>query len=99
MEELCQAAGVPAGVVQSGADLAERDPQLRLSGFLRELDDPHPEFGTTHADRLPLYFQKTPADIYERPRAVGEDNAEVLGDWLGMSEPEVRAREEDGTLH
>ena len=25
---LCQAAGVPAGVVQDGADLVERDPQL-----------------------------------------------------------------------
>ena len=99
VEEHCQAEGVPAGVVQSGADLAERDPQLRLSSFLRELEDPHPEFGTTYADRLPLYFQKTPADIYERPRAVGEDNAAVLGDWLGMPEADVRAREEDGTLH
>ena len=99
VEELCQAAGVPAGVVQNGADLGERDPQLRLSGFLRELEDPHPEFGTTYVDRLPLHFQKTPADVYERPRTVGEDNAAVLADWLGMSEAEVRAGEEDGTLH
>ncbi len=99
VEELCQAASVPAGVVQSGTDLAERDPQLRLSGFLRRLEDPHPEFGTAYADQLPLHFQKTPTDVYERPRTLGEDNAAVLGEWLGMTEAKVRAKEQDGTLH
>ncbi len=96
--ERCQAAGVPAGVVQTGVDLVEHDPQLARSGFLRKIDDSHPTAGTTHADRLPIYFERTPCDGYERPREIGEDNAEVLKDWLGMGEEEVRAGEARGIL-
>jgi crotonobetainyl-CoA:carnitine CoA-transferase CaiB-like acyl-CoA transferase len=94
----CQAAGVPAGVVQNGVDLAERDPQLAESGFLREFAEPHPTFGTTHMDRLPLYFENTPCDEYQRVHEVGEDNAAVLREWLDMSEDEVRQGEEEGYL-
>ncbi len=97
VEARCQQAGVPAGVVQTGADLANRDPQLRVHDFLMQLED-HPTFGTTYADRLPLHFHKTPANIYRRPRTVGEDNTAVLADWLEMSEDEVHQREEAGTL-
>ena len=90
----CQAAGVPAGVVQTGVDLVERDPQLARSGFLKKLDDAHPTAGAVYADRLPIHFERTPCDRYERPREVGEDNAAVLKDWLGMSEEAVREGED-----
>ena len=96
--ERCQAAGVPAGVVQTGADLGAHDPQLRQCGFLLELDEPHPVAGTTYADRLPIRFEATPCDRYRRTRQVGEDNAAVLADWLGLSEEEVRRGEQDGYL-
>jgi crotonobetainyl-CoA:carnitine CoA-transferase CaiB-like acyl-CoA transferase len=94
----CQAAGVPAGVVQDGVDLAERDPQLRHLGFMQPIDEPGAPIGQTHADRLPLHFEKTPCDEYHRVRLLGEDNAEVLRDWLGMPEDEVRRGEADGRL-
>lgn len=94
----CQAGGVPAGVVQTGADLGDADPQLRRSGFLREIDEPHPVAGQTYADRLPIYFEDTPCDEYRRTRCLGEDNVSVLADWLGMTEDEVRRGEEDGHL-
>lgn len=97
VEARCQAAGVPAGVVQTGVDLAERDPQLRLHGFMQRLED-HPSYGPVWADRLPLRFRGTAALVYRRPRVIGEDNAAVLAEWLGMSADEVRRREEDGTL-
>ena len=96
--ERCQAAGVPAGVVQTGADMAESDPQLRRSRFQAAIADLHPVAGQTYADRLPLYFEDTPCDEYLRTRRVGEDNAAVLADWLGMSETEVRRAEDDGHL-
>ena len=89
---------MPAGVVQTGADLAERDPQLKASRFLFEMDEPHPVQKTTHADRLPLHFEKTPCTEYRRSRQVGEDNAAVLADWLGMPAEEVRDGEEGGYL-
>jgi crotonobetainyl-CoA:carnitine CoA-transferase CaiB-like acyl-CoA transferase len=98
VQELCQTGGVPAGVVQNGIDLAEHDPQLRLRDFLIELDDPHPAIGATYADRLPLHFEKTPANVYRRSRVIGEDNAAVLGEWLGMTKDEVRRHEDDDTL-
>jgi crotonobetainyl-CoA:carnitine CoA-transferase CaiB-like acyl-CoA transferase len=94
----CQAAGVPAGVVQDGIDLAERDPQLRHTGFLQPIDEPGAPVGQTWADRLPLRFEKTPCDEYHRVRLLGEDNAAVLHDWLGMPEDEVRRGEADGVL-
>ena len=94
----CQSAGVPTGVVQDGVDLAERDPQLADAGFLQPITDVHPELGQTWADRLPLRFHRTPCESYRRVRNLGEDNAEVLEDWLGMSEADVRAAEQDGRL-
>ena len=92
----CQAAGVPAGVVQTGADLGDVDPQLKRSGFLFPIEDRHPVLGQTYADRLPLHFEDTPCDVYRRTRRVGEDNVAVLADWLGMAEEEVRQGEEKG---
>ena len=96
--ERCQAAGVPAGVVQTGLDLGERDPQLKLSGFLMEIEEPHPSAGQTYADRLPIYFDRTPCDEYRPAPVVGQHNAEVLSEWLGMSEEETRRGEEAGYL-
>ncbi|MCY4129741.1 MAG: CoA transferase [Gammaproteobacteria bacterium] len=93
-----QEAGVPAGVVQTGIDLAETDPQLKSHEFIRFMDEPHPGLGETFADRLPIYFEKTPCDTYKRSRMLGEDNVSVLADWLGMSEEEVRTGEEAGYL-
>ena len=94
----CQAAGVPAGVVQTGADMAEHDPQLRRHRFLREFDEPHPDAGPVYADRLPIYFEGTPCDDYRRARRIGEDNAAVLRDWLDMPEADVRDGENEGYL-
>ena len=94
----CQAAGVPAGVVQTGKDLGERDAQLRHAGFLRVIGEPHPVLGDTYADRLPIRFDATPCEEYRRTRRVGEDNAAVLAEWLGMSAAEVRQGEDEGYL-
>jgi crotonobetainyl-CoA:carnitine CoA-transferase CaiB-like acyl-CoA transferase len=94
----CQAAGVPAGAVQDGIDLAERDPQLRHGAFMRPIGEPGAPIGQTWADRLPLRFERTPCDEYHRVRLLGEDNAAVLADWLGMSADEVAKGEADGVL-
>ena len=56
-----QQAGVPAGVVQSGDDLANKDPQIRDREFLFAFDELHGEVGQTFGDKLPIKFEKTPA--------------------------------------
>ena len=95
---LCQAAGVPAGVVQSGRDLLETDPMLAASNFAQAIDEHAPDIGQTYADRLPLHFSAMPCNHYTRVRTVGEDNASVLADWLDMTADEVQAAEADGRL-
>jgi crotonobetainyl-CoA:carnitine CoA-transferase CaiB-like acyl-CoA transferase len=94
----CQQAGVPAGVVQDGADLVEHDPQLRQRGFLQPMDDVHPTLGPTWIDRLVIQFENTPCDDYQRTRAVGEDSAAILKDWLGMDEATLAALNDAGVL-
>jgi crotonobetainyl-CoA:carnitine CoA-transferase CaiB-like acyl-CoA transferase len=94
----CQQAGVPAGVVQDGADLVEHDPQLRQRGFLQPMDDVHPTLGPTWIDRLVIQFDTTPCDDYQRTRAVGEDSAAILKDWLGMDEATLAELNNAGVL-
>lgn len=94
----CQAAGVPAGVVQDGADLAEHDPQLQLRGFLQPLDDVHPTLGPTWIDRLVIQFEATPCDDYRRVRAVGEDSEAILKDWLNLDDDKLSELTEAGVL-
>ena len=94
----CQSAGVPAGVVQDGADLVERDPQLTAVNFLQAMDDVHPTLGPTWFDRLPLHFDKTPCNDYHRVRAIGEDNEQILKDWLGLDSASVAVHTAKGTL-
>ena len=93
-----QAAGVPAGVVQTGQDLVERDPQLAHSGMFIDLENPHPQLGPLKADRLPLRFDRTPATVYRRSDVFGESNASVLSDWLSMETAQVAELESNGVV-
>jgi crotonobetainyl-CoA:carnitine CoA-transferase CaiB-like acyl-CoA transferase len=94
----CQAAGVPAGLVQDGVDLAEHDPQLRHLGFLTPIEETGAPVGQTWADRLPLRFEATPCEEYHRVRLLGEDNASVLADWLGLDATAIESIAARGIL-
>lgn len=97
MEDL-QARGVAAGVVQSGRDLMEHDPQLQEAKFIQRIEEPHPRMEQTYADKLPIEFEATPCEVYKRARVLGEDNESVLSDWLGIDSQSVREGEEEGYL-
>ena len=94
----CQQAGVPAGVVQTGEDLTQHDPQLQHANFFFEHDDPHPTFGPINGDRLPLRFSKTDAAQYHRPQIFGESNTTVLSDWLSMSAEQTQSAAAEGIV-
>ena len=96
--ELCQNAGIPAGVVQNGADLIENDPQLKSSHFFSKLPDTHPDLGEQHLDRLPINFEKYELNDYRRVRVIGEDNEEVMKDWLNRAAEEVKTLEDNEIL-
>ena len=85
MDDL-QSVGVPAGLVQSQADLWE-DPQVAHRGFFQWLD--HTECGPMPYDGIVSHLSKTPGAL-RRPQAlVGEHNEEILHEILGMDDDAI----------
>ena len=87
--------GVPAGAVQRSSDLAQ-DPQYAHRGFHRFHE--HPEMGRVpyagNQFRMPGY---APGPNSYAP-LLGEHNAEVMREILGMSDEEIAAAIADGVI-
>ncbi len=83
--ERMQAAGVGAGVVQSGKDLIE-DPQLKHRGHFWYLD--HPEMGVCAYDGPPFKLSDTPAELRMPAPCLGEHTEYVCTQILGMADEE-----------
>jgi benzylsuccinate CoA-transferase BbsF subunit len=79
-----QAAGVPAGVVQTMEDL-EQDPQLKEREFLISLE--HPVIGIFGHPTPPFKLLSTKAQVKTSP-CLGEHNQYICTELLGMSEEE-----------
>ena len=86
LAERLQAAGIPAGVVQTAADLLEQDPQLATRRFYQMVEQP--EVGPIRVSSLPLRWQAGPPPIRLPAPRVGEHNEYVLREVLGLSEEE-----------
>lgn len=83
---LLQEVGVAAGVVQNAQDLLEHDPQLRHRGHYWQLN--HPVTGPTFYMGPAFDLSATPAMLRPAP-CLGQHNAYVYGQLLGMSEAEI----------
>jgi crotonobetainyl-CoA:carnitine CoA-transferase CaiB-like acyl-CoA transferase len=98
--DLLQGVGVPAGVCQNAEDRCERDPQLRETGWLRELEQT--EIGWWPVKEMPARFSETPAYIGgavdRHGPSYGEDNDDVFGSILGLSAGEIAALREEGVI-
>ena len=81
-----QAVGVPAGVVQSGSDLAS-DPQLLERGFFRGVPDARGE--PQVIESAPYKLSRTPGGARRAAPEFGEHQDYVLRDILGMSDDEL----------
>ncbi len=90
-----QASGVPAGMVQSQADLWE-DPQVEHRGFFQWLD--HAECGMMPYDGLAYHLSKTPGALRMPQALVGQHNKEILGEILGFDDDEIANLVADGVL-
>ena len=84
--QLLQAAGVAAGVVQTGEDLSQ-DPQLKERGFFRRVPDHQGEFRTIES--APYKMSRTPGRVDRGAPAFAADMTYVLRELLGMSDEEV----------
>ena len=95
MEQL-QEAGVPAGVVQSGADLAA-DPHLAARGFVETVR--HPVLGEMAMAGLPLHFSEGSHEPYASPPPLGADNEYVITELLGHSREELARWEAEQVVY
>jgi len=83
---MMQVAGVAGGVLQTGEDLMEHDPQLRNRHFFRELD--HPEIGKYRIRGPSFVLSKSPCEVRRAP-LLGEHNEYAFKEILGMSDEEI----------
>lgn len=90
-----QAAGVPSGVVLSGADLLA-DKRLRAHGHFWAL--PHAEMGTLDYNGPAYRFERTPSRLTSAAPLLGEHTDEVMRTVLGLDDAEIRRLHEDGVL-
>jgi benzylsuccinate CoA-transferase BbsF subunit len=80
-----RARGVPAGTVQTAADL-DADPQLSHRGHFRTV--PHTEIGEIIVDMPAARLSDTPARPVKAGPCLGEDNEKVYQELLGYTEDE-----------
>jgi crotonobetainyl-CoA:carnitine CoA-transferase CaiB-like acyl-CoA transferase len=84
---LLQAAGVPAGVAQTGKDMAENDPHLLERGVFQQVPDAAGTLRTI--ERAPYKLSLTPGEVNGGAPEFGADQDFVLRDILGVDDEEL----------
>ncbi len=87
-------AGVPAGAVFDTLELMN-DPSLAERGIMQ--DDRAPDDRQGKMPAWPVRFDGAPAKVKPSP-LLGQHNAEVLGQWLGIAAGEVEALRAEGII-
>ena len=82
-----QTAGVAAGVVQSGPDMVDTDPQLRERGFFVDVPDAQGKSWTIEG--VPYKLFSTPGGPLQAAPKFGAHQDYVLQEVLGMSDEEL----------
>jgi len=86
---------VPCAPVRTAPEVMH-DPHMHERGMLQEIE--HPELGTITLPTSPLRLHglaKAPASPSPR---IGQHNAEIYGDWLGLPATEVAALKQEGVI-
>ena len=91
-----QAVGVPAGRVERSMDLYENDPQLAHRGLYPQVE--HAVLGTHRVDGMPVRMSRSQPEYTTGAPLLGQDNARVFGDILGMPADEIARLESEQVL-
>jgi crotonobetainyl-CoA:carnitine CoA-transferase CaiB-like acyl-CoA transferase len=91
-----QAAGVRAGAVQDARDLAETDPQIAAHGTFFTMD--HPVIGEALFEGTPFLTDRIREDRWRSAPLLGEDNAYVCHEILGMDDDEYARLADAGVI-
>jgi len=87
-------AGVPVGAVFDTLELMN-DPSLAARGIMQRIE--HPTTGEVTMPAWPERFDGAPPRVKPSP-LLGQHNAAVLGDWLGIGSAEVEALRAEGIV-
>src|SRR5215468_8827374 len=87
-------AGVPAGAVFDTLELMN-DPSLDERGIMQKIE--HPTTGKLTVPAWPVRFDGAPPRVKPSP-LLGQHNAEILGEWLGLGDREVDALRAEGIV-
>ncbi|HEU4341113.1 MAG TPA: CoA transferase, partial [Candidatus Binatia bacterium] len=90
-----QRAGIPCGVVQTGADLVADD-HLKERGFIVAVENPR--LGRVVLPNFPLRFANARLTRKWEFPELGRDSVAVLRDVIGYSEETIAAHQRDGVL-
>ncbi|MRG72682.1 CoA transferase [Alphaproteobacteria bacterium HT1-32] len=93
--EICTENGVPAGAVNSIADIFE-DPHFRDRGTLTTVDVPG--VGDVVVPGVVPRLSKTPGEVTSLGPVLGDANDAVYGDWLGLSDEERKTLKAEGVI-
>ena len=86
LEKLLQGVGAPVHRVSTSADVFA-DPQLKHRAHIIDLE--HPRLGPVPIETSRMRFSRTPAIAAWPGPEIGQHNAHVLGEILGMSDEEI----------
>jgi crotonobetainyl-CoA:carnitine CoA-transferase CaiB-like acyl-CoA transferase len=81
-------AAVPCGPINR-IDQVFDDEHVRARGMKLEVQ--HPALGPVPMVASPMNFSASPVQYHRAPPAVGEHTEEVLGEWLQLSDDELRS--------
>ena len=93
--EKAQAQHVPCFPVNLPSEVAD-NPQYKARGFFAELD--HPAARTVRMPGAPCMFSRTPWQLRAGAPRLGEHNAHIYGERLGISADELAALHRDGII-
>ena len=92
--QIIGAAGVPAGAVHDTLELWN-DPSFEERGIMQIMH--HPQHGDFKMPAWPVRVDGAPPRLLPAPM-LGQHNAEVFGEWLGISAGEVEALRQEGVI-
>ena len=72
------------------------DRNMLARGALQSVD--HPTLGQVNLPHTPLNMKGIPRIPIEPSQPLGAGNAEVYGEWLGLSEDEMERLKADGVI-
>ncbi|MCA1647703.1 MAG: CoA transferase [Chloroflexi bacterium] len=95
VEEVLQAAGVPAAAVRTRAEM-DHDAHLRARGFITSIE--HPVLGEREHVGLSINFSESAGRTAGHAPLLGQDNEYVFGELLGLTTREIDDLAAQGVL-